>query len=246
MLVKKLWEGTYVHNFINQITSVCHFGQICSFCMDGIPCSVLEMRPQMWIHTCFHNLVKQEISSLGNLQKWCDAIMSTWSRFSKDYLKTWGCLSGVHSEVLHECIFWWKSLESFFHYCKHHHILSQSDQRMVVCLTVLLTLACFISSSAISMRFFLKATTRLPLKLVSSREEDIMQSEQGSCVAYHLTEKETTTEWVCICYIWMHKPFFPDSESLSNFCRQCCWWSSAWGMSLLFSRALSKALLEFS
>lgn len=32
----------------------------------------------------------------------------------------------------------------------------------------LLTLACFISSSAISMRFFLKATTRLPLKLVSS------------------------------------------------------------------------------
>lgn len=31
-----------------------------------------------------------------------------------------------------------------------------------------LTLACFISSSVISMRFFLKATTRLPLKIVSS------------------------------------------------------------------------------
>lgn len=67
-------------------------------------------------------------------------------------------------------------------YLKTRQLLLSSS--MHPCNRVTLFLACLISSSAISMRFFLKATTRLPLKLVSS--------------------------------------FFPDSESLSNFFRQCC------------------------
>lgn len=108
--------------------------------------------------------------------------------------------------------------------------------------TLLLTLACFISSSAISMKFFLKATTRLPLKLVSSVRIRLC-SLKRKC---HFRHKETSAEAVCIGYAWTHTPFFPDSESLSNFCRHCRWCSSAWGISLLFSRALSKALLEFS
>lgn len=99
----------------------------------------------------------------------------------------------------------------------------------------LLTLACLISSSAISMRFFLKATTRLPLKLVSSTRTTQKRFSQYNL---HFTHKKSVE--------YMYKPFFPDSESLSNFCRHCCWCSSAWGTSLLFRRALSSALLEFS
>lgn len=59
-----------------------------------------------------------------------------------------------------------------------------SDQRTVVCPTVPvpLTLACFISSSAISMRFFLKATTRLPLKLVSSRRKTLWSLKRAHVV----------------------------------------------------------------
>lgn len=49
-----------------------------------------------------------------------------------------------------------------------------------------------------------------------------------------------------LAHSWTYEPLFPDSESLSNFRRQCFCCSSAWGTSLLFSRALSSALLEFS
>lgn len=39
------------------------------------------------------------------------------------------------------------------------------------------TFACFISSSAISIRFFLKATTRLALKPVSSMEKTLFSKK---------------------------------------------------------------------
>lgn len=45
---------------------------------------------------------------------------------------------------------------------------------------------------------------------------------------------------------WPHSPSFADSESCSNFWQHSCWCVSASLTSLLFNRALSSALFEFS
>ena len=77
-------------------------------------------------------------------------------------------------------------------------------------------------------------------------EDKIVLLKKHSHSAFHFFTQGNEYRLSLHLSAWMNKPFFPDSESLSNFCRQCCWCSSAWGMSLLFSRALSRALLEFS